>query len=393
MTGIYRRENTHPNKWVNLMDKSDCWVKRRENAHPDKWQPASIFRRESNGWNQIYPRTTTKISRTINSGSNVGYKNQANNSWIFDGTARQGKYGSYGVYGGFCDISGMSFTGSGQIVDIESATFSATRNGSGKYSSDQTIRFYRSEQNPRENGSSPFGHVGEFQSTTGGPGSGGRMNNRGFLNWDSGGKANIMDYLNCVNGKQWLHIKSNSSNEYLGMSNISLSTTYWFNSGYRIFTAIKPRFAISLFARVDVKENDIEHGMLIYPGEERMTVNQIIERRQILGLPDIDETNTFNNEELNLLPSNGEYYITKDKFYIKFFNMSENYALYYSFDNIEWLAANFEVNSGMYMTPYSDYINKINLRVVNYKTDELILEISKDIDNGNSDLESTTPII
>lgn len=37
MPGIYRRENLHPNKWVNLVDKGDCWLKRRENLHPDKW--------------------------------------------------------------------------------------------------------------------------------------------------------------------------------------------------------------------------------------------------------------------------------------------------------------------------------------------------------------------
>lgn len=382
MPGIYRRENMHPNKWVNLVDKGDCWVKRRENAHPDKWQTATVYRRQGGGWNQIYPKVATSVSnRTINSGANVGYRNGSNRNWIFDGTARQGSYSSYGTYYGFCDLAGSWFEGSGSIFQLDAASFSGTRNGSGAYSSNQTVYFNRSEQHPKENGGNAYGYTGQFKSTTGGPGSGGRMNQRGLLDWGGSGRSNCMDWMNCVNGKQWLHIGGiSSSADYMGMSNISFHASYWFNSTYRVFAAMRPRFAISLFARVDVAPGDELHQMLVYPGEENMSLMDIMERREIMGLSDISEDNTDVYNDMKFDPANGNYFVKNGQFFIEFFNMYEDRALYYSYDNETWSPALFDTAEGKYSMPYNKLHDKVYLRVLNYKTEELLYEQEKDID-------------
>lgn len=382
MPGIYRRENAHPNKWVNLVDKGDCWLKRRENAHPDKWQTATVYRRQGGGWNQIYPRVATAVSnKTITCGVNVGYRNGSNRDWIFDGTARQGNYSSYGTYYGFCDLSGSWFEGSGRIFQLDAASFSGKRNGSGNYNNNQTVYFNRTEQHPKDNPGNAYGYAGQFKSTTGAPGSGGQMTNRGLLDWSEYGRANCMDWMNCVNGKNWLHIGgTTSSADYMGMSNISFTASYWFNATYRLFPAVTPRFAISLFARVDVSPGDEYHGMLIYPGEENMSLTDIVERREIMGLDDISKDNSDLYNEMRFLPSNGDYFVRDDRLFIEFFNMYEDRALYYSYDNETWEPALFDAGECKYVIPYDRLIDKVMLRVVNFKTDELVYEQTKDID-------------
>lgn len=243
--------------------------------------------------------------------------------------------------------------------------------------------FQRSEQHPKytSNNGVPYGYAGQFLSTTGAPGNGGRMNYRGLLNWDSGGRSNCMDWLNCINAKGWLHIGgSSSSNDFMGMSSISFTASYWFGSTYRLFAAPQSKFFISMFARVDVREGEVEHGMLTYPGEEGMSMSELYDRREILGLKDINESDAKLNTELDFLPTNGDYYVKDGNFHISFNNMKETSAVYYSFDNFEWKPAYVDTVSGMYVTPYVAGSSKIYLRVVNFKTDELLYNESKDID-------------
>ncbi len=48
MSAVFRRENNHPNKWVDMRDKSDCWIKRREGGGWGSY--ANVYRREGGGF-------------------------------------------------------------------------------------------------------------------------------------------------------------------------------------------------------------------------------------------------------------------------------------------------------------------------------------------------------
>lgn len=376
MTGVYRRENLHPNKWVDMRDKDDCWIKRREGAGWGSY--AYVYRREGAGWNQIYPRSVVHIDyKAAGSGNRIAFRATSHNKWRFEGTARQGYYSGVGQYEGFCDIHGSWFEGSGRLIQIDGASFSGVRNGSGYYNNNQNVYFYRSEQHPDENGAHAYGRAGQFVGTTGGPGSGGHMDHRGLNNWQ-----NIMDFVNQVNGKGWLHMGgTGKSADYLGISNISIILNYWYNPTFRVFSNPKPIAYVSPEEEYKEIMEKPYHSMLIYPGEERLGIEEIYERRSILGLKDLKEDNVINVTEERIIfkPSSREYSFDRGIFSIEMFNMYDTRVLEYSFDKVNWKPATLNPNMDRYECPVTENVSIIYLRVIDFKTDELLYENEKEL--------------
>ena len=88
------------------------------------WVDAKVSKWNGSTWVQLYPETSVTRSQTVTSKS---FNTWRGSKWLATGTARQGEYGSYGACAGYLGVNAGSFTGSGTIASISSASISGTR--------------------------------------------------------------------------------------------------------------------------------------------------------------------------------------------------------------------------------------------------------------------------
>lgn len=249
------------NAWVAAPVKTwngSAWV----DAWTRKWTAGGY-------WVQMYPEAAVSATQYI---SSSGTKNWRGSSWE-NGAAKQGNWG-YGSCCGYLGLNSANFNGHGNITNITGCGFRGYRDGSGYYNNDQNIRFHRSNVVPNGN---PNGTItGEFNASTGAPGSGGRMVDR----WvNSNHLGAVKDWANGVSGKSHLYIYSESKTDYLGITSpeIGIDYTYMakmvsFESPYMMLIATPDMY-------MDIKGRRPYHSMLIYDDEVGMGLHEIMQRR------------------------------------------------------------------------------------------------------------------
>lgn len=243
-----------------------CPVKRWNGS---AWVDATVRKWNGSSWVQMYPETVVNGSQYIYSTGTNHYKG----SWQ-GGAAKQGDWG-YGECYGYLGLCSTSFTGFGNIMSISGAGFRGTRDGSGYYNNDQTIRFFRSNAVP---GYSPVNTIaGEFTTTSGGPGSGGNMTNR-WIN--PNGLGNMLDWVNGVGGKDQAFIYDNSKNLYLGVTNPALGMDYTYMAKTVSFESPYMMLMMTPDMYMDIKGRTPYHSMIIYEDEQNMSLGEIMQRRE-----------------------------------------------------------------------------------------------------------------
>lgn len=342
-------------------------IKKRVNG---AWQDAQVMRRMNDKWVQIYPGvisggggggTVTPPTTSVKGGAHK-YKNKYD-SWQ-SGTARQGSWSNYGNYYGVFGIKRGSFVGNGAVTKVTSASITGKRNASGYYNNNQTIRFYRS--NNSGSGTS-IGYAGGFTATTGAPGQD---------RWMSGNRAisgldNVRDFLNGVSRYDNLMIYSAATADYLGLSEVTLSVNYEYKPVLAIFD--NPENAKNMSEKQLQEEATLNpyYTMLIYPDEVYLTLDEIFKRRLLLGIPDLDSTNLrpLSPEDS---PYSQDFTVKNGLFKVKLFNIFENREAEYSLDGEKWLPLKFNIMDTVYEGNVDIAYEKIYIRVVDVKKDELL---------------------
>lgn len=300
------------------------------------WVDAKVQKWTGSAWSQLYPETAVTKSQTLTSTTFNTYRS----TWDNGSVAKQGVYSTYKAAHGYLGINASSITGTGSITSIASANFSSTRDGSGTYNNNQTVRFHRGNIAPAS--SSPVGTVtGQFNSTTGGPGSGGAMNNRAITI-----NSEVVNWMNKVSSKPYLYIYSSASADYAGMK-----TKFTINLNNYVYTAKTISFessdSVALKMTPDMYTTLVGktpyHSMTVYENEENMTLEEIIQRREDGIVEPIEYDSIIQVPEIK--PWTREYEIVKSKdkgmdntyiFRIEAFNMEWDDEAQYSLDGEKW---------------------------------------------------------
>ena len=273
------------------------------------WVDAYTYKWNGSAWQQIYPETAVSTTRTISGGSTSttwSYRAQIYQNWKQE-DAKQGNGGGYSsssgsgdsTHYGYLNLSSSKFIGYKNINSVSSAYYTGTRGGSGTYSVNQTIKFYRGSVVPTSASStSPVGNTsGVFTATTGGPGSGGAITNKTIS-----GLTNLMSWMNAVSNKDKLYIYSSSSADYLSLRGqtsikasyvyIASSATYALDSAptstYSLKSTRTTSFASGLTLEEEVPSNNPNlHTIILYPEEVGMTLEEVMAYREENNLDDI----------------------------------------------------------------------------------------------------------
>lgn len=319
------------------------------------WVDAKVMKWTGSAWSQLYPETAVTTSKTISSKSFNTYRQS---KWLNTNTARQGVYSSYGSCMGYLGLNAANIAGSGSITSIGSATFTGVRGGAGSYNNNQTLRFHRNNGAPS---STPGTPTGQFNATTGGPGSGKTMSNRAITM-----SSEVTNWANQVGSKPYLYIYSTSTSDY---ADIQTSCSITLNN--YVYTAKTIAFesekAIPLLMTADMYRETMNkepyHSMTVYENEIDMTLEEIIQRRvdgivedipydSIIQAPEIKPwTRNYEVYESNTFSFNKQLFVK-----VEVFNMDMNDEAQYSLDGEEWF------------TLYSEDVN----------SDYLIAELPKD---------------
>lgn len=335
------------------------------------WVDAKVMKWTGSAWSQLYPETAVTTSQTLSSTTFNTYRSK----WDNDGVAKQGVYSSYAAAHGYLGISAGSITGSGNISSIGSATFTSTRDGSGSYNNNQTIRFHRSNVNSTS--TSPVNTVtGQFTATSGGPGSGGTMN-RGISV-----SSETVNWMNKVNSKPYLYIYSSSTSDYLGMkTKFSISLNNFVYTAKTI--AFEAKDAKPLLMTADMYKETMNkepyHTMTIYNDEEDMTLEEIIQRRvdgivedipydAIIQAPEITPwTRNYEVYESNTLSLDKQLFVK-----VEVFNMGMDDEAQYSLDGEEWYTLTGKDATDDYLygelpAEFNKYRDFIHVRIIDKK--------------------------
>lgn len=319
------------------------------------WVDAKVMKWTGSAWSQLYPETAVTTSKTLSSTSFNTYRQS---KWLNTNTARQGVYSSYGSCMGYLGLNAANIAGSGSITSIGSATFTGVRGGAGSYNSNQTLRFHRNNGAPS---STPGTPTGQFNATTGGPGSGKTMSNRAITM-----SSEVTNWANQVGSKPYLYIYSTSTSDY---ADIQTSCSITLNN--YVYTAKTIAFesekAIPLLMTADMYRETMNkepyHSMTVYENEIDMTLEEIIQRRVDGIVEDIPYDSIIQAPEIKPWTRNYEVYesntfsLNKQLFVkVEVFNMDMNDEAQYSLDGEEWF------------TLYSEDVN----------SDYLIAELPKD---------------
>lgn len=337
------------------------------------WVDAKIMKWTGSAWSQIYPDTVVTKTQTLSSTALNTYRS----NWDNDSVAKQGVYSSYAAAHGYLGISAANLTGSGNITSISSAKFSGTRDGSGSYNNNQTVRFYRSNVNSTS--VSPVNTVtGQFTSTTGGPGSGGAMTNRTITV-----NSETLNWANKVSSKPYLYIYSNASADYAGIKtsfSITLNYTYaakmvtFADDGVTILN-MTPYMYKSLTGKQPY------HSIVIYTEEEGMTLQEIITRRENGVVEPIDASCIIDVAEIK--PWTREYSIVDNTIKVEVFNMQWNDETQYSLDEEEWFTLYGESQESNYLTAklpkdFNKYKDFVHIRIIDKSKETIHLQFSID---------------
>lgn len=299
------------------------------------WVDAKVHKWTGSAWSQLYPETAVTRSQTLTSTSFNTYRSK----WDNDGVAKQGKYSSYAAAHGYLATNSASITGTKNITSIGSATFSSTRDGSGSYNTNQTVRFHRSNVNSTS--TSPVNTMsGQFNSTTGGPGSGGAMNNRSITI-----NSEVVNWMNQVSSKSQLYIYSSSTSDYAGFKTkftinlnnyVYVAKTISFEAANAIPLNISPDIYTTMTGKTPF------HSMTIYQEESDMTLEEIMKRREDGIVEPIRYDEILHGYEIKPWTREYQVYQTKDKMNptnkvkIEVFNLGMNDEAQYSLDGYEW---------------------------------------------------------
>lgn len=299
------------------------------------WVDAKVMKWTGSAWSQLYPETAVTTSKTLSSTSFNTYRQS---KWLNTNTARQGVYSSYGSCMGYLGLNAANIAGSGSITSIGSATFTGVRGGAGSYNSNQTLRFHRNNGAPS---STPGTPTGQFNATTGGPGSGKTMSNRAITM-----SSEVTNWANQVGSKPYLYIYSTSTSDY---ADIQTSCSITLNN--YVYTAKTIAFesekAIPLLMTADMYRETMNkepyHSMTVYENEIDMTLEEIIQRRVDGIVEDIPYDSIIQAPEIKPWTRNYEVYesntfsLNKQLFVkVEVFNMDMNDEAQYSLDGEEW---------------------------------------------------------
>lgn len=300
------------------------------------WVDAYTYRWNGSSWVQIYPDTVVTVSsKAVSSGTKNTYKTTG---WKGDGIARQGNGSTWGGsssnYGYFA-ISAASFTGSGSITSVTSATFSGTRGGSGYYNNEQTVKFYRSAVKPSTVPTTST-IAGRFDCTFTMPGNGVAFSNKSITMGTNG-----LNWLNQANSQPQLYIYSATAADYASFTEtckITASYTYQATSAAFLDEASA---AMILTAEDDYNsiQNTAYHTMPIYKEEENMTLAEIMQRREDGIVEDIDVT-TVDRHGISD-PWSRNYRVEEDRdgnlmALVEVFNLKMSSEVQMSLDKVNW---------------------------------------------------------
>ena len=377
------------------------------------WVDAKVSKWNGSTWVQLYPETNVTRSQTVSSST---FNTWRGSKWLNTGTARQGEYGSYGACAGYLGINAGNFTGSGNITAINSASFSGTRGGAGYYNNNQTLYFYRSNVAPSTSAANSW--TGQFTGTTGGPGSGKPMNNRAIsIN------AETKNWANKVNSKPYLYIYATGTSNYGDIqSNFSVTLNYTYTARMVTFeTKDAVALNVSPYVYREITGRNPYCSMVIHEGEENMTLEEIIRRREDGVVEAINSSDVIDAPEI--APWTREYEIFKDenakdkslikskhKIKIEVFNMDMDDEAQFSLDGVEWFTLMGENPEDNYLygdlpLGFNEYRDFVYVRVIDKKKEVIHTELSIEpkifipgqtsglILPGDIDLEAALPSI
>lgn len=344
------------------------------------WVDAKVMKWTGSAWSQLYPETAVTTSKTLSSTSFNTYRQS---KWLNTNTARQGVYSSYGSCMGYLGLNAANIAGSGSITSIGSATFTGVRGGAGSYNNNQTLRFHRNNGAPS---STPGTPTGQFNATTGGPGSGKTMSNRAITM-----NSEVTNWANQVGSKPYLYVYSTSSSDY---ADIQTSCSITLNN--YVYTAKTIAFesekAIPLLMTADMYRETMNkepyHSMTVYENEIDMTLEEIIQRRVDGIVEDIPYDSIIQAPEIKPWTRNYEVYesntfsLNKQLFVkVEVFNMDMNDEAQYSLDGEEWFTLyGTDVNSDYLIAELPKDFNKyrdfIYVRVIDKEKEIIHTELN-----------------
>ena len=340
------------------------------------WVDAKVMKYNGSAWVQIYPETVVTTSKTI---SSTSFNTWRDSKWLNTNTARQGVYSSYGACMGYLGLNAANFTGSGSISSISSATFTGVRGGAGSYNNNQTLRFHRNNGAPSAKPGTP---TGQFNATTGGPGSGKTMSNRAITI-----NSEVLNWANQVGSKPYLYIYSTSTSDYADVQT-SCSVTLNYTYTAKMLTYAEKDAQPILMSRDMYKMEtgkDPYCSILVHEGEENMSLDEIIERRE----NGISEFISFDSivEDYEAKPWTREYNVEYNKetktckAKIEVFNMGMNDEVQYSLDKEEWNTmyntdANTQYHEAELPKDFNRFADFVYVRVINKEKEEVVTNMT-----------------
>lgn len=372
--------------WVNAV------VKRYNGS---AWVDAVVNKRTASAWEQIYPDVAVSTTQTITGSSTLWtYRASTYKNWKQE-DAKQGNGSSYGGDSnnyGYLNLSSSKFTGHKNINSLSSAYFTGKRGGAGAYSTNQVINFVRGNVTASTSAASPQGTLsGRWYCNTNGPGSGGTMSNKQMYDGSNGTKpANCLSWMNAVDSKPQLYIYKSGA-DYLSITGaVSVKATYVYMSRALAFDAIDS-YGVPYMSDSKIRSycgtttcmspslvnSDAYHTMIIYPEEEGMTLQEIIEYRTENNLSDIRDDNVLLDYERKVMLRDATLKHETNTIEVKLDYLREGHIPEYSIDGYNFntlKSENVDVYTGDLTSEFDRNRNFVYIRVRNEKTDSIDLE-------------------
>lgn len=351
------------------------------------WVDAYTYRWTGSEWEQIYPEVAITTTETITGYENTySYRVNRWKNWKLE-DAKQGNGEPYDYdpnnsstdadshHIGYLNLNSNLFTGYQAVNSVSEAYFTATRGGAGKYNTDQTINFYRSDfkvtadtYSSLDNPSSSL--AGNFTCKTGAPGSGGSMSNKTIS-----ALSNCKNWMNAVGGKNRLYIDDTTKDNYLSIKGpVKIKSKYTYLATAAVYLDAQ---SLSLNAfqikKSDLTDSDIYHKMFLYPSESGMTLDEVVRHRELNNLPDISPDNVVDGyiPEITILDS----IVDNDRITVHLTYLQDCHVPEYSIDGVVYHKLQSD-KPDFYYGLYNDkdfnpYMNNIYIRVRNVITDSI----------------------
>lgn len=186
--------------------------------------------------------------------------------------------------------------------------------------------------------------------------------------------------MNAVDGKSQLYIASSTASDYLSIDGASkVTATYVYLAKMATFTGADTFMVNNRTAFFSLANSEIYHTMVLYPGEETMTLREIMKHREENNLPDIQYNDIIQDYEKKIMIKGTNF--SDEGLEVELDYLNDNHVPEYSIDGINYYpmtSPRVDIYLAKLTPEYNKNKHSVYIRVRNIATDSIDFEYEKE---------------